>query len=268
MTDYVGKKSDELTNKKLWLIDMDGTIYRGNTLFEGIIDFLKNLTEIGAQYVFMTNNPSKNVNDYIDKLNSMGIFVTQDNIFSSADAAALYLGEKFKNKKIYAQGTRSFISGLKKEGLIVTESVDEDISCVLVSYDTELTFEKLDAICRALKKEVPYYATNQDFTCPTEYGFVPDCGSMCFGLEKATGKKPVFIGKPQPFMPEIVMRKKGIKKEQTVIVGDVLYTDIACGINAGIDSLLVLSGSTSIKEVEKSDIKPTYIFERLSDVKL
>ena len=116
--------------------------------------------------------------------------------------------------------------------------------------------------------DIPYYATNPDWVCPVDFGYVPDCGSMCFGYEKATGRAPVYIGKPQPMMIECAMQKFGMTKEQTVVLGDRLYTDIAAGVNAGVDTVCVLSGEVTEKDIRESDIKPSYVLAGVWEIRL
>lgn len=264
MIDYYGNDCSMLKNKKLWLLDMDGTIYLGDNVFDGTLEFLAQIEKNGGKYVFVTNNSSKGKADYVSRVSAMGIKADESNFYTSVDAAVMLLKNRFKNELIYAQGTKSFIQNLKDGGLNVTEKYDKNAKCVIVAFDTELTLEKLSATCRTLKKEIPYYATNPDWVCPTEFGYVPDCGSMCFGIEKATGKMPVFIGKPSPVMINEVMKKFGAKKEETVVVGDRIYTDIASGVNAGVDTVLVLSGETTAETCSQSNVKPALC---LSDVK-
>ena len=137
----------------------------------------------------------------------------------------------------------------------------------MVGFDSELTGEKLRTTCEMLTKlNVPYYATNPDWVCPVDFGYIPDCGSMCFGIEKATGKMPEFIGKPQPTMINIVMRKFGYDKSETVVLGDRLYTDIASGVNAGVDTVMVLSGEATMDDYVKSDVKPTFVLNSVKDI--
>ena len=270
MKDYFGKNADVLKNKKLYLFDMDGTIYRENDLFDGVIELLHRIKNDGGRYAFITNNPSKSVVDYIKKLNALGIAaVTEDNFFTSAQAAIMIFKEKFADKLIYAQGTRSFIKELKDNGLNVTEAYDENAVAVLVAFDPELTGEKLRNTCKMLTlHDVPYYATNPDWVCPVEFGAVPDCGSMCVGIEYATGKKPIFIGKPEPTMIFELMKKFGATKEETVVIGDRLYTDIASGVNAGVDTICVLSGEATLADIKKATAKdtPTFVFEHVGNL--
>ncbi|MBE7039200.1 MAG: HAD-IIA family hydrolase [Ruminococcaceae bacterium] len=252
----------ELKNKKLFLLDMDGTIYLDNNLFDGTIDFLSYVKKVGGRYIFLTNNSSKGVDKYIEKLEKMGIVSTADDFLTSTDATIIYLKEK-GYKKIYAFGTESFVKQLKSMGLNVTTEREEGIDCLCLSNDTELTFKKLDDACILLRENIDYIATNPDWVCPTWYGFVPDCGSFADIIFNATKKRPKFIGKPEPEMAYLAMQNAGFSREETVLLGDRLYTDIACGINAGISTIFVLSGEGTLEDVEKSDFKPEFIYDNI-----
>ena len=266
MKDYYGKDCSLLKDKKLWLFDMDGTVYLGNRLFDGTTELLEKIAANGGKYVFITNNSSKGIEDYVKKVTAMGIKADESNFYTSVDAAIMLLKERFGKGLIYAQGTKSFIKNLKSGGLNVTEKYDENSECVIVGFDTELTLEKLSATCRTLLKDIPYYATNPDWVCPTEFGYVPDCGSMCFGIEKATGKTPVFIGKPNPVMIEEVIKKFGAEKSDAVVIGDRIYTDVASGVNAGVDTVLVLSGETTAEVCNESKIKPSLVLSGVKEI--
>lgn len=251
-----------LGDKKLFLLDMDGTIYLGNKLFDGTTDFLNNVLTHGGRYVFVTNNSSKSVDAYVEKLRGIGIESTAEDFLTSADVTAVYLKEK-KYRKIYVLGTKSLISQLSGAALPVTDALCDDIDCLCMGFDTELTFKKLEDACKILGRGVDYIATNPDLVCPTEYGYVPDCGSVSEMLYNATKRRPIFIGKPSPQMPLAAMKKFGCTKEETVVVGDRLYTDIACGVNAGVDTVFVLSGEGTLADAEKSEAKPTYIYDNI-----
>lgn len=266
MKDFFGRECSCLKNKKLYMFDMDGTIYIGGKIFSGVQELLSNIVLKGGKYVFITNNSSSSVSDYINKLKKMGITCDKSNFFTSSQAAAALMKRKFGNDKIYAQGTGSFIKELKANGLNVTEEYDETAVCVLVGFDTEITGEKMRNTCRMLMLGKPYYATNPDWVCPTDFGAVPDCGSMCFGYEKATGRKPVFIGKPKPDMIFSCMEKNGASAEQSVVLGDRLYTDVASGVNAGVDTVFVLSGEGTLKDLEESKVKPAYVLNSVADL--
>lgn len=254
-----------LNNKKLFLLDMDGTIYLDNDLFEGTIEFLEYVKTIGGRAMFLTNNSSKSVDKYIEKLASLGITSTAEDFLTSTNATVLYLKKK-QYHKIYAFGTTSFKEQLAEAGLPITDKLEDDIDCLCMGFDTELSFQKLEDACILLNKGVDYIATNPDWVCPTWYGSVPDCGSVSQMLYNATKRMPIFIGKPEPTMALLAMEKTGFKPEETALMGDRLYTDIACGVNAGISTIFVLSGEGTMEDVEKSDTKPEFIYENILEL--
>lgn len=254
-----------LKNIKLYLLDMDGTIYLDDQLFEGVIPFLEHIKAVGGRYLFLTNNSSKSVDKYIEKLASLGIVATEEDFFNSTDATVCYLKGK-DYQKIYAFGTTSFKEQLAKNGLPITDRREEGIDCLCMGFDTELTFQKLEDACILLGQGVDYVATNPDWVCPTWYGSVPDCGSVSEMLYNATKRRPLFIGKPKPEMALLAMEKTGFAPSETAIVGDRLYTDIACGVNAGITSIFVLSGEGTMEDVEKGETKPDYILQNIQEL--
>ena len=238
---------------------MDGTIYLDNDLFEGVTDFLAYIKQIGGKYLFLTNNSSKSVDKYIENLAKLSIPSTAEDFLTSVDATVLHLQKK-NYKKIYAFGTASFKEQLQKAGLPITDKREDGIDCLCMAFDTELTFQKLEDACILLNQGVDYVATNPDWVCPTWYGSVPDCGSVSEMLYNATKRRPLFIGKPQPAMALLAMEKTGFLPEETALIGDRLYTDIACAVNAGIVSIFVLSGEGTMEDVAQSDVKPQYIY--------
>ena len=212
--------------------------------------------------MFLTNNSSKSVDKYIEKLASFGIASTEDDFLTSTNATVLYLQNK-SYKKIYALGTNSFVRQLKKGGLNITTVREEGIDCLCMGFDTELTFQKLEDACILLRDGIDYIATNLDWVCPTWYGYVPDCGSVAEMIRRATGKRPKFIGKPQPDMARLAIKESGFTAEQAVLIGDRLYTDIACGANAGISTIFVLSGEGTMEDVNTSEVQPDFIYENI-----
>ena len=193
-----------LKQKKLFLLDMDGTIYIVNELFDGTLDFLDYVKKIGGKYMFLTNNSSKSVDKYIEKLGSLGISAEKEDFLTTTDATILYLNEK-NYKKIYALGTASFKEQLREAGFNITDKLEDDIDLLCMGFDTELTFSKLEDACILLGRGVDYIATNPDWVCPTWYGYVPDCGSVAEMIYNATKKRPKFIGKPQPDMAQLAI---------------------------------------------------------------
>ena len=266
MLDYTGKQADVLKEKTLYLLDMDGTIYNENQIFEGTLDFLKAIEEQGGQYIFITNNSSKSVEDYVEKVRAMGICAGYEHFYTSSQATAMYLQENYPGQVVYCMGTDSLVQELRKSGIEVVTEVDDRASVVLIGFDTENTSEKIRNTCIMLGKDVAYLATNPDLVCPVSFGYIPDCGSMSIMLKNATGKEPFFIGKPEPIMVNCVLKKHNKCPEEAVIVGDRLYTDIKTGERAGVDTICVLSGEASMEDIQNSEVKPTYIFKSVKEI--
>ncbi len=254
----------ELSEKRLFLLDMDGTIYLGDRLFEKVPEFLEKVRQLGGRYLFLTNNSSRGVEGYIEKMERMGIQTTKEDYLTSVDATIAYLRKEQPGKKCYVFGTRSFYDQLSAAGIPVTRERAEDVEILLCGFDTELTFQKLEDACILLQQGVDFVATNPDWVCPTWYGSVPDCGSVCEMLYRATGRRPKVIGKPQPEMVQLALQRTGFSPEQTVLVGDRLYTDIACGINAGIDTVFVLSGEGTEEDIATYQMEPTWVLPHIS----
>ena len=252
-----------LAEKRLFLLDMDGTIYLDDDLFDGTVDFLQYVKEIGGKYLFLTNNSSRSVDAYVEKMARLGIAATKDDFLTSVDATVLYLREHYPDKLCYASGTKTFRQQLQDGGIRITDHLEDGIDVLVAGFDTELTFQKLEDSCILLNKGVDFVAANPDWVCPTSYGYVPDCGSVCEMLYRATGRRPHFIGKPQPEMALLAMERFGYEKNETMVVGDRLYTDIACGLNAGIDACFVLSGEGTLEDLKTSETQPTMIYDNI-----
>ena len=255
-----------LSNKKLFLLDMDGTLYLDDELFDGTLDFLHYVRESGGKYVFVTNNSSKGADAYVKKMIRLGIEATEDDFYTSTDATILYLKTNYPGKRFYSIGTRSFTDQLINAGIDAVTELTDNISGIVMGNDNELTFKKLDDACRLLKNDIVYIATNPDWVCPTSFGYVPDCGSFAEMLFRATGKKPYFIGKPRPDMLNLSVEKLGYTKDEAVMIGDRVYTDIAAGYNANIDTIFVLSGEGTLEDAKASDTPPTYIMQNIREV--
>lgn len=266
MLDYTGKSANKLKEKTLYLLDMDGTIYNENEIFDGTLEFLEEIERRGGQYMFITNNSSKSVEDYVQKVRAMGIKAEYENFYTSGQATAMYLKENYPNQVVYCMGTKSLIKELREAGIEVVTEVDERAGVVLLGFDTENTSEKIRNTCIMLGRDVAYLATNPDLVCPVSFGYIPDCGSMSIMLKNATGKEPFFIGKPEPIMVNCVLKKLNCKREDAVIVGDRLYTDIKTGANAQVDTICVLSGEASMEDILQGEVEPTYIFKSVKEI--
>ena len=253
-------KVETIKRIKLYLFDMDGTLYLGSRLYDFTIELLQEIRRTGGKYLFITNNSSKSVNDYVKKLAGMGIEATREDFMTSSQATAYYLHKHHEGKTLYVCGTESLKEELRSEGFKVTTNLEE-VECIVMGFDTELTFQKLHDVSYLLltQPDLPYIATNPDLVCPTEFGSVPDCGSVCIGIKNATGKEPIVIGKPSPLMPQLAMDKLGISPDQTCVVGDRIYTDVKSGLAAGCVGILVMSGETTYEILNASDVKPDLV---------
>ena len=257
----------DISSIELFLFDMDGTLYLGDRLFPFTTDLLRAIREKGKKYLFMTNNSSRSVEDYIRKLSRIGIHSEYGDYITSAQAAIWYLRREHPGKKLYVCGTVSLKAELAAAGFTVAEDADE-AECVVMGYDTELNYKKLWDVSRLLteRPEIPYIATNPDLVCPTEFGYVPDCGSVCIMIKNATGKTPVVIGKPEPLMPRLAMEREGVDASRCAVVGDRIYTDVKSGLNAGCAGILVMSGETTSEILALSKDKPDLVLQDAGEI--
>lgn len=257
----------DIQKKKIFLLDMDGTLYIDEKLFSGTLPFLDEVRRIGARALYLTNNSSKGIDAYLAKLARLGISASADDFVTSVDATIAYILAHEANTLFYVLGTASLCRQLESAGIRVTTERDTPgIGGLLMGYDTELTYRKLEDACILLRDEIVYLATNPDSVCPAWYGSAPDCGSFACMLQTATGKLPYVIGKPKPDMIYLALERTGCRPEDAVIIGDRVNTDIASGCNAGIDSILVLSGEGTVADAEQAETKPTLILRDIGEV--
>lgn len=240
-------------------LDMDGTIYLSNTLFPFTIPFLSKLDELGITHSFLTNNPSKSLDDYLSKLDKMGIQASPGQMYTTTIAMIDYIKAHFPQaRRLFLLGTPSMISQFEAAGFVSVADDPDDVPDIIVaSFDMTLQYSRL---CRAawwISQGLPYLATNPDRVCPTDQRTVlVDCGSICKCLESATGRCPdVTLGKPDPNMLLGIQQQMGLKPSQIAMVGDRIYTDIAMAQNAGAFGVLVLSGETT-REVADAAANP------------
>lgn len=248
-------------------LDMDGTIYMGQTLFEATIPFLRSLKEMGITYSFLTNNPSTSIADYLKKLAAMGIEACEEEMYSTALATIDYIKSNYPSaRRLYILGTPSMVSEFRRAGFHPTEPTAEDRpDAVVVAFDKTLDYDRL---CRAAwwaQQGLPYIATNPDRVCPTDQPTVlVDCGSICKCIEHATGRQPdITLGKPDPNMLAGVQARYGVSADQVAMVGDRIYTDIEMAHNAGAFGVLVLSGETTLQVADQAARQPDLIADNI-----
>ncbi len=257
-----------LQNKKLYIFDMDGTIYLGNQVFPYAIRFIKNLRRAGKRVLFFTNNASRSPSVYLEKLTRLGFEPTAKEIMTSGDVTAEFLLRHRVGKTVYLVGTDDLLNNYRERGINLIDGTSASADIVITSFDTSLTYEKLDNACRLLRGGAEYLSTHPDFNCPTETGFIPDSGAIAAFCTAATGKAPTYFGKPYRETVDMICEATGCKKEEMCIFGDRLYTDIAIGRRHGVTAVLVLTGETQMTDVDAAEEKdrPDFIFDSLDSV--
>jgi 4-nitrophenyl phosphatase len=257
------RSPDHLKSMRNFIIDMDGVLYRGREGLPGAREFLAHLIAERVPFILATNNSTLTPEQYVAKLGAMDIMVTPDRILTSGQAAALYLSQTAPAEaRIYAIGEDGLLAALEEQGFHPTE---REIEYVVVGMDRRLTWSKLRVAALAIRAGATFIGTNPDTTLPTEDGLVPGNGATLAALEVATGIAPLIIGKPQPTLLELAMERMGVTREGTAIIGDRLETDILAGKNAGLATVLVLSGITQPEELEDSPYQPDLVFESVRE---
>jgi HAD superfamily hydrolase (TIGR01450 family) len=250
-------------------LDMDGTIYKGGTLFETTDPFLRLMRELGIGYTFLTNNPSKSVNDYLAHLRKFGIPATEDQLYTSAQATIEYLRDKWPAvRRLFMLGTPSMCEQFQAAGFVLlADSPSEVPDAVVVGFDSTLIYPRL---CRAawwISQGKPYFATNPDRICPTDQPtMLVDCGSICASLEAATGHPPAAVmGKPDPSMIRGILHRHSLAPENLAMVGDRLYTDIMMAHHAGVLGVLVLTGEATAAEAKTFSPAPDLVVPTIAE---
>lgn len=256
--------NDPLAQVRCFLLDMDGTFYLGERLIDGALKFIEVLHQQGRDYLFLTNNSSKDSQQYADKITHLGLPTSPDKIMTSGEATAMHIQDQKPGARVYIVGTDALEHQFRERGLVLT---DEMPDVTVLGFDTSLTYAKMWKLCDFVRAGTPYIATHPDYNCPTETGFMPDIGAMIAFVKASTGREPdLIVGKPNRLLVEKAAERTGIPVSQMCMIGDRLYTDIALGETTGIPTILVLSGETKIEEVATSPYQPSYIFNNLEAV--
>lgn len=247
---------------KGYLIDLDGTMYRGTEPIEDAADFIKRLIDKGIPYLFVTNNSSRTPAQVAEKLRSFQIPAEEDQVFTSSLATANYIYERDKDASVYVIGEEGIQTAIAEKGFA---KGGEDADYVVIGIDREITYEKLAVACLAVRNGAKFISTNGDIALPTERGLMPGNGAFTSVIAVSTETKPVFIGKPEPVIVDQALKILGTSKAETLMVGDNYNTDIMAGVNAGLDTLLVHTGVTTKEHLINYKIQPTYTVDRLRD---
>jgi len=256
-------KQKVFEGKKHIVLDMDGTFYLGEKLLEGSLDFIHFLEISGCEYVFFTNNTSKSALDYVEKLYSLGLQVERNKIVTSGMVTLKYIKATFNDPRVFLLGTKALEHEFISSGV---QLVNDKPDIVIVGFDTTITYEKLSTACTFVRNGCIFLATHPDLNCPTETGFIPDCGAICSFITASTGVFPKYLGKPFKETLNYLLEHFQCKNDEMVFIGDRLYTDIAIGTNHNVASVLVLTGETKLKDLDNSAIKPDLVVNRLHDL--
>ncbi|WP_040979021.1 TIGR01457 family HAD-type hydrolase [Oceanobacillus jeddahense] len=247
---------------KGYLIDLDGTMYRGNEVIPEAVPFVKQLAERNIPYVFVTNNSTKSTQDVAEKLNRLGIQANHKQVVTSSMATAKYLKDQ-SVKTCYCIGQSGLKDPIKEQGIQLVDSTDAD--AVVVGLDKDITYDKLATACIAIRNGAQFISTNRDHAIPIEAGMGPGNGAFTALVQTSTQQEPIFIGKPDIIIMQEALDVLGLPKEDVVMVGDNYQTDIQSGFNADVDTLFVHTGVTSKEELATFEKQPAYIIENLSE---
>lgn len=253
-----------MKNYKAYLIDLDGTLYKGNEIIDGAAQFIEYLNQQQIPHLYVTNNSSKEPEDVASKLHTMGIDAKPNEVVTSALATAEYISEEAPGASVYMLGGSGLETALKTYDLEIKD--DEFVDYVVIGLDEAVTYEKLATATLGVRNGAKFISTNQDLSIPKERGFLPGNGAITSVVSVSTGVQPTFIGKPQPIIMNKALETLDIDPSEVAMVGDLYDTDILSGINVNIDTIHVQTGVTTKEEIEVKDVPPTYTFKDLNAV--
>lgn len=245
---------------KGYLIDLDGTMYRGIEAIAEAVDFVNELNNLHLPYLFVTNNSSRTPGQVAEKLRGFGVKAEEENVFTSSLATANYLYDQKKDASVYIMGEEGIHTAIQEKGLSIKE---EQVDFVVIGIDRSISYEKFAIACLAVRKGATLVSTNADIAIPTERGLLPGNGSLTAVIAVSTRTEPIFIGKPEAIIMDQALKVLGTSKEETLMIGDNFDTDIMAGINAGLDTLLVHTGITTKENLLGFKKQPTYVVDRL-----
>jgi NagD protein len=254
---------EKIKSKSGFIIDMDGVIYHGNLLLPGVTEFLAWLENSGKKYLFLTNSPERTPKELHEKMARLGINVGEDHFYTSALATASFLANQKPNGSAYIIGDAGLIHAMYSAGYTVN-NVNPDY--VVVGDTHSYNFEKIELAVNLVIRGAKLIGTNPDISGPVENGITPSTKALIAPIEIATGKKAYYVGKPNPLMMRIALRRLGVKREDTIVIGDRMDTDVICGLEAEIDTLLVLSGISDRKTIDQFPYRPQFILNGVKDL--
>lgn len=266
-------KSELLRSKRLFVFDLDGTVYLGDRIFPEAVKFINDLRASGRRVLFFTNNASHKHEFYIHKLTRAGFSPATDEIMTAGDVTASYIMKEYPKTPVYLLGTTELWEDFSAAGINLVNDAsgalvsDVPAEVVVTSFDTELVYSKLRIACDLIRNGARYLCTHPDFNCPVEGGFIPDSGAIAALVTASTGVNPEFFGKPSAMTADMICHITATSKEDICIVGDRLYTDIATGTKNGITAMLVLTGESTLEDVAElpDEERPNIIVKDLRE---
>lgn len=237
-----------------YLLDMDGTLYIGGQAVPGAVELLAALRAAGRPHLVLTNNSSKARSRYRERLALLGMPVPLSAVLTSGGASAEWLRDHTALRRPYVLGTPALKGECRRAGLLPSPAAEAD--CVLLGYDTGVTYRTLSDACLAVARGLPYYATHADRTCIAPEGLLPDAGALIAAIDVTTGRRPVILGKPEASMVAAGLSRLGTSPDETLILGDQLDTDMMLGQSSGILSVLTLSGEAALRAREYENVRP------------
>ena len=257
------KLIDQIRAKNAFICDMDGVIYHGNKLLPGVKDFVSWLRAEQKKFLFLTNSSERTTKELQDKMKRLGIHVEKENFFTSALATANFLSNQMPNGSAYIIGEAGLINALYDVGYSMN-NIDPDY--VVVGETSSYSYEKIERAINLVIKGARLIGANPDITGPVENGIAPATRALIAPIEIATGRKAYFVGKPNPLMMRSALKRINSRREESIIIGDRMDTDIIAGIESEIDTCLVLSGITTITEISEFPFRPDYVLEGVKDI--
>ena len=248
-----------------FITDMDGVLVKGKELIPGADTFIRNLEESGREYLVLTNNSLYTQRDLAHRLRQLGLEIPAERIFTSAMATAMFLQSQRPDGTAFILGETGLTQAVHDVGYVIT---DIEPTYVVLGENDAYHFESITKAVRLIEAGAQFIATNPDVSGPTEAGTIPGCGALAALIEKATGKAPFFVGKPNPFMMRSALNYLDVHSEDTVMVGDRMETDIVAGVESGMRTLLVLTGVTSRADIERYPYRPTWVLDSVAEIRL
>lgn len=255
-----------LKDIRAMMIDIDGTLLRGNLALPGLVEFFDFLNQHGIQFQVASNNATKTLSAYHQKISALGAQLSLENVLTCSTVTALYLQEKYPGGKVFMIGQSGLEEALTQAGMQIISGLSGEVDAVVVGGDYSLTYEKLKYASLHIQRGAEFIGTNPDLLYPTDEGLVPECGMTLVALETATQIKPVIMGKPNRFMFDLGMKKMGVQPHETVMLGDRLETDIQGGQIAGMKTILVETGVDNQSSIVNKGIQPDLVVQDLPEL--